>query len=148
MPARDEDPVGEDAAEIGNPISSRLLSSAVPADGCRVATCFASTVHTATSIAALSLSHAPTTSGPDGARTPPVKSPAPYPPKVLNPCLRSITPSYAPVHMLQRTLPCAPPRSPPTATTRSPSPATDHHRATRPYGVLGVRGPRRPDRPG
>ena len=57
---------------------------------------------------------------------------APQPPKVLNACACSATPLPEPVQTLHRTLPCAPPRSPPMARIRVLSAAREYQDAVRP----------------
>ena len=116
-----------------------MLASGVPVESMRDQVS-PSAVQTARSRPAPELCHDPTSAAASGASTPSIRSPAPQPPKVLNACGCSRTPVTDPLHTLQRTLPCAPPRSPPTARTRRPSETTEYQAAVRPYPVAGTAG--------
>src|SRR5689334_2594695 len=118
-------------AAVGNATSARVLCRGVPVEGRRTQSSPLG-VHTATSSPASALSHEPTTAEPAGVSTASMRSPAPQPPKVLNACACSATPAAEPVHTLHRTLPCAPPRSPPMARIRVLSAAREYQDAVRP----------------
>jgi hypothetical protein len=110
----------------------RVLASAEPAEDLRFQSSPVA-VQTAMSEPAAALCQDPISNGPPAVNTAPIRSPAPQPPNVENAWMCSATPdSGGPVHTLQRTLPCAPPFSPPIPSTRSPSPVSAYQFAEAP----------------